>query len=87
MSFGSIGRYGTVQCNMVRDLSEQILKYGEVRRGVLGIAGGELTPIWLKPSVLTNNKVYEYKRFPKLYEPNSAPWYTEALLYCVASLR
>ena len=28
---------------MVRDLSEQIIKYGEVRRGVLGIMGGELT--------------------------------------------
>ena len=29
---------------------------------------------------------YEYKRFPKLYEQNSAPWYTEALLYSAASL-
>ena len=28
---------------MVRDLSEQIVKYGEVRRGQLGITGTELT--------------------------------------------
>ena len=35
--------------------------------------------------IKTGMDFYEYKRFPKLYEPNSAPWYTEALLYCVAS--
>ena len=29
---------------------------------------------------------YEYKRFPKLYESYSSPWYTETLLYIAASL-
>lgn len=28
---------------MVRDLTDQIIKFGEVRRGVLGVMGGELT--------------------------------------------
>ncbi len=41
---GNIGIGFAIPSNMVRDLSEQILKYGEVRRGVLGIMGGELTP-------------------------------------------
>jgi serine protease DegQ len=40
---GNIGIGFAIPSNMVRDLSEQILKYGEVRRGVLGIMGGELT--------------------------------------------
>ena len=30
--------------------------------------------------IKTGMDFYEYKRFPK-----SAPWYTEALLYCAAS--
>ena len=42
-SGGNIGIGFAIPSNMVRDLSEQILKYGEVRRGVLGIMGGELT--------------------------------------------
>lgn len=29
---------------------------------------------------------YEYKRFPKLYNSYSTPWYTEALLYSATSL-
>ena len=36
--------------------------------------------------IKTSMDFYEYKRFPKLYEQNSAPWYTEALLYSAASL-
>lgn len=36
--------------------------------------------------IKTGMDFYEYKRFPKLYEQNSAPWYTEALLYSAASL-
>ena len=40
---GNIGIGFAIPSNMVRDPSEQILKYGEVRRGVLGIMGGELT--------------------------------------------
>ena len=36
--------------------------------------------------IKTSMDFYEYKRFPKLYEQNSAPSYTEALLYSAASL-
>lgn len=36
--------------------------------------------------IKTSMDFYEYKRFPKLYEQNSVPWYTEALLYSAASL-
>ena len=36
--------------------------------------------------IKTGMDFYEYKRFPKLYESYSAPWYTEALLYSAASL-
>ena len=36
--------------------------------------------------IKTGMDFYEYKRFPKLYESYSAPWYTEALLYIAASL-
>ncbi len=40
---GNIGIGFAIPSNMVRDLMAQILKYGEVRRGVLGIMGGELS--------------------------------------------
>ncbi|MFM4720249.1 DegQ family serine endoprotease [Aeromonas bivalvium] len=40
---GNIGIGFAIPANMVRDLSEQIIKYGEVRRGQLGITGAELT--------------------------------------------
>ena len=36
--------------------------------------------------IKTSMDFSEYKRFPKLYESYSAPWYTEALLYIAASL-
>ena len=36
--------------------------------------------------IKTGMDFYEYKRFPKLYESYSAPWYTEALLYIAVSL-
>ena len=36
--------------------------------------------------IKTGMDFYEYKRFPKLYESYSSPWYTEALLYIAASL-
>jgi serine protease DegQ len=39
---GNIGIGFAIPSNMVRNLTEQILKYGEVRRGILGIMGGEL---------------------------------------------
>ena len=40
---GNIGIGFAIPSNMVRDLSEQIVKYGEVRRSQLGITGTELT--------------------------------------------
>lgn len=36
--------------------------------------------------IKTGMDFYEYKRFPKLYESYSSPWYTETLLYIAASL-
>ncbi|MDO6528286.1 trypsin-like serine protease, partial [Motilimonas sp. 1_MG-2023] len=33
-----------IPVNMVKNLSAQILEFGEVRRGLLGFTGGELTP-------------------------------------------
>ncbi len=40
---GNIGIGFAIPANMVKDLVDQIIKFGEVRRGVLGIMGGELT--------------------------------------------
>lgn len=40
---GNIGIGFAIPANMVRDLADQIIQYGEVRRGMLGIMGGELT--------------------------------------------
>ncbi|MFR9719761.1 Do family serine endopeptidase [Aeromonas diversa] len=40
---GNIGIGFAIPSNMVRDLTDQIVKFGEVRRGQLGIQGQELT--------------------------------------------
>lgn len=40
---GNIGIGFAIPANMVKSLTEQIIEYGEVRRGVLGVMGGELT--------------------------------------------
>ncbi|WP_420811018.1 DegQ family serine endoprotease [Ferrimonas lipolytica] len=40
---GNVGIGFAIPVNMVQNLTDQILEYGEVRRGVLGIIGGELT--------------------------------------------
>lgn len=40
---GNIGIGFAIPSNMVKNLIEQIVEYGEVRRGVLGVMGGELT--------------------------------------------
>ncbi len=39
---GNIGIGFAIPANMVKNLSEQILEFGEVKRGVLGVQGGEL---------------------------------------------
>lgn len=40
---GNIGIGFAIPSNMVKSLTDQIVEYGEVRRGVLGVMGGELT--------------------------------------------
>ncbi|OAN16624.1 serine endoprotease DegQ [Photobacterium jeanii] len=40
---GNVGIGFAIPANMVKSLSEQILEFGEVKRGVLGVQGGELT--------------------------------------------
>lgn len=40
---GNIGIGFAIPSNMVKNLVEQILEFGEVRRGMLGIQGGEIT--------------------------------------------
>ncbi|MGF1685838.1 Do family serine endopeptidase [Photobacterium japonica] len=40
---GNVGIGFAIPVNMVKNLTEQILEYGEVKRGVLGVQGGELT--------------------------------------------
>jgi len=41
---GNIGIGFAIPANMVKNLAEQLIKHGEVRRGVLGVRGGEITP-------------------------------------------
>ncbi|MEZ9624250.1 Do family serine endopeptidase [Aliivibrio fischeri] len=40
----NVGIGFAIPSNMVRNLSEQILEFGHVKRGILGVQGGELTP-------------------------------------------
>lgn len=40
---GNVGIGFAIPVNMAKNLVEQILEFGEVRRGVLGVQGGELT--------------------------------------------
>src|SRR5476649_2390279 len=41
---GSIGIGFAIPVNMAKNLSEQLIKYGEIKRGLLGIRGTEMTP-------------------------------------------
>jgi len=41
---GNIGIAFAIPSNMVKNLTQQLLEYGEIRRGILGIRGGEVTP-------------------------------------------
>ncbi len=43
-SGGNVGIGFAIPSNMVKSITEQLIKFGEVRRGFLGIMGGELTP-------------------------------------------
>ncbi|MGR5064828.1 Do family serine endopeptidase [Photobacterium sp. DNB22_13_2] len=40
---GNVGIGFAIPVNMVKNLTEQILEFGEVKRGILGVQGGELT--------------------------------------------
>ncbi|WP_023604178.1 Do family serine endopeptidase [Aliivibrio logei] len=40
---GNVGIGFAIPSNMVRNLSEQIIEFGHVKRGILGVQGGELT--------------------------------------------
>lgn len=40
---GNIGIAFAIPANMVKNLSQQLLEYGEIKRGILGIKGGEVT--------------------------------------------
>ncbi|RCU49863.1 Do family serine endopeptidase [Corallincola holothuriorum] len=41
---GNVGIGFAIPIDMVNDLVSQFIEFGEVRRGVLGVSGGELTP-------------------------------------------
>ena len=41
---GNIGIGFAIPANMIKNLVEQLIQHGEVRRGVLGVRGGEITP-------------------------------------------
>ncbi|MEI6897163.1 MAG: DegQ family serine endoprotease [Psychromonas sp.] len=41
---GNIGIAFAIPANMVKNIAEQLIKHGEVRRGILGVRGGEITP-------------------------------------------
>lgn len=41
---GNIGIGFAIPSNMVKSLVEQLVEHGEVRRGILGVRGGEITP-------------------------------------------
>ncbi|OEF25490.1 Do family serine endopeptidase [Vibrio rumoiensis] len=41
---GNVGIGFAIPSNMVKNLTEQIIEFGEVKRGILGVQGGEITP-------------------------------------------
>lgn len=41
---GNIGIAFAIPSNMIKNLIGQLVEYGEVRRGILGVRGGEITP-------------------------------------------
>ena len=41
---GNIGIGFAIPANMINSLVEQLIKHGEVKRGILGVRGGEITP-------------------------------------------
>lgn len=65
---GNIGIGFAIPSNMVQSLTQQLIKFGEVRRGLLGIIGSELTPELAK----TFNYNRQYGAFVNQVSPGSA---------------
>ncbi|WP_204319532.1 PDZ domain-containing protein, partial [Klebsiella aerogenes] len=43
-SGGNVGIGFAIPSNMAQNLSQQLIEFGEVKRGLLGIKGSEMTP-------------------------------------------
>ena len=65
---GNIGIGFAIPSNMVNNLTQQLLLYGEIRRGILGIRGEELTPELAKTFSLDSS----HGAFIKQVNPDSA---------------
>ena len=65
---GNIGIAFAIPTNMVKNLTQQLLEFGEVHRGILGIKGGEVTPELAKSFSLN----VTYGAFIYQVTPNSA---------------
>lgn len=55
-SGGNVGIGFAIPSNMMQNLTNQIIEYGEVRRGVLGITGNSINPELAKAMDLTTNQ-------------------------------
>lgn len=53
---GNVGIGFAIPSNMVKNLTEQIIEFGEVKRGILGVQGGEITPDLAEAMGYTNSK-------------------------------
>lgn len=65
---GNVGIGFAIPANMANNLVQQIIEHGEVRRGVLGVAGQELTPDLAKAFDID----IQYGAFINQVTPNSA---------------
>ena len=65
---GNIGIAFAIPANMVKNLAQQLSEFGEIRRGILGIKGGEVTPELAKSFELDIN----HGAFIYQVTPNSA---------------
>lgn len=55
-SGGNVGIGFAIPSNMVKNLTEQIIEFGGVKRGILGIQGGEITPDLAEAMGYNNSK-------------------------------
>lgn len=69
---GNIGIAFAIPSNMVKNLIVQLLEYGDIRRGRLGITGGEITPALANRFSLTVSKgAFVYQVTPGLSADNA----------------